>query len=44
MCGLVKIENKGNQLVVTKVEQYFAGHKELDHAFGFGFNWTAGRK
>lgn len=44
MCGLIKIENKNNQLVVTKVERYFAGHKELDQAFGFGFNWTAGRK
>lgn len=44
MCGLVKIENKNNQLVVTKEERYFAGHKELDQAFGFGFNWTAGRK
>ena len=44
MCGLIKIENKDNQLVVTKLEQYFAGHKELDKAFGFGFSWTAGRK
>ena len=44
MCALIKIENKNNQLIVTKVEQYFAGHKELDQVFGFGFNWTAGRK
>jgi len=44
MCGLIKIENKQNQLVVTKLEKYFAGHKELDKEFGFGFNWTAGRK
>lgn len=44
MCGLIKIENKNNQLVVTKLEQYFGGHKELDKAYGFGFNWTAGKK
>ena len=44
MCGLIKIENKDNKLVVTKLEKYFAGHKELDKEFGFGFSWTAGRK
>jgi len=44
MCGLIKIENKDGQLVVTKLEKYFAGHQELDKAFGFGFSWTAGRK
>jgi tellurite resistance protein TerA len=44
MCGLIKIENKNNQLVVTKLEKYFGGHKELDKAYGFGFNWTAGKK
>lgn len=44
MCGLIQIENKNQQLVVTKLEKYFAGHKELDKAYGFGFNWTAGRK
>ena len=44
MCGLVKIENVDNQLVVTKLERYYAGHKELDKDFGFGFSWTAGRK
>lgn len=44
MCGLIKMENTGHGLVVTKLENYFAGHKELDQAFGFGFNWTAGHK
>jgi len=44
MCGLIKIENKGGKLVITKLEKYFAGHKELDGEFGFGFNWTAGKK
>lgn len=44
MCGLIKIENKNSQLLVTKLEQYFPGHRELDKAFGFGFSWTAGRK
>jgi len=44
MCGLVKIENVNNKLVVTKLERYYAGHKELDKDFGFGFSWTAGRK
>lgn len=44
MCGLVKIENKDSKVIVTKLEKYFAGHKELDKEFGFGFNWTAGKK
>ena len=44
MCGLIKIENKDSKLVVTKLERYFVGHKELDKEFGFGFNWTAGKK
>jgi len=44
MSGLIKIENKNGTLVVTKLEKYFAGHKELDKEFGFGFNWTAGSK
>jgi len=41
---LVTIENKNGQLVITKQEQYYPGHKELDKAFGFGFNWVAGSK
>ncbi|MBC8014806.1 MAG: tellurium resistance protein [Sporomusaceae bacterium] len=44
MCGLIKVQNKEGKVIVTKLEQYFGGHKELDKAFGFGFNWTAGSK
>lgn len=44
MCGLVTIENKNGQLVITKHEKYYHGHEELDRAFNFGFNWVAGSK
>jgi len=44
MCGLVTIENKDGKLVLTKHEKYYQGHKNLDQAFGFGFNWVAGSK
>ncbi|HEY3424791.1 MAG TPA: tellurium resistance protein [Negativicutes bacterium] len=44
MCGLVTIENKDGNLVFTKHEKYYPGHKQLDGEFGFGFNWVAGSK
>ncbi|WP_232035769.1 TerD family protein [Methylomusa anaerophila] len=44
MCGLVAIENKAGNLVITKLEKYYDGHRQLDKDFGFGFNWTAGSK
>lgn len=44
MCAIALLENDAGRIRVTKVVDYFAGHKLVDQAFGFGFNWTAGRK
>lgn len=43
-CGIAMIENIGGEIKITKEERYFAGHKECDEHFGFGFRWSAGSK
>lgn len=44
MCGIALLENDAGRIRVTKIVDYFGGHKQLDNAFGFGFNWVAGQK
>lgn len=44
MCGIALIENENGQLKVKNVENYFAGHQELDRHFGFGLKWVSGSK
>lgn len=44
MCAIAMLENINGELKVTKLNQYFAGHKEMDRAHGWGMNWTAGSK
>lgn len=44
MCGIALLENDAGRIRVTKLVEYFAGHEPLDRAYGFGFNWVAGRK
>ena len=43
-CAICTIENKQGDVLITKEERYFAGHREADEHYGFGFNWRAGRK
>ena len=43
-CGICTITHAGESVVITKQERYFKGAREADQFFGFGFNWTAGRK
>lgn len=43
-CGVATIRNQGGRIEVTKEELYFAGHREADAHFGFGFRWVAGSK
>jgi tellurite resistance protein TerA len=50
MCAIAMLENQGGNLQVTKLVEYFAGglrtsaHEEMDRRFGFGLNWSAGKK
>lgn len=43
-CALAQVSVKDGQIVLTKEEKYFAGHRDCDAAYGFGFNWTTGSK
>lgn len=50
MCAIALIENRGGQLVITKVAEYFqqqgmtSAHELLDRHFGFGMRWKTGTK
>jgi len=45
MCTIALITNENNQtLKIERVVQYFAGHREMDKAFGWGLKWTNGKK
>ena len=39
MSAIAMIENKQNQVVVTKLSQYFETHKDLDEQYRFGLQW-----
>lgn len=43
-CAIATIVNDGQRLVIKNEELYFSGHRECDHHYGLGFQWTAGRK
>ncbi|AEH11088.1 MULTISPECIES: TerD family protein [Protofrankia] len=45
MCAIALLTNQGgNDLIVNREVRYVGGHQELDRAFGWGLNWTPGRK
>ncbi len=45
MCAIALLTNQGgNDLVVNREVRYVGGHQELDRTFGWGLNWTPGRK
>lgn len=50
MCAIAMLDNQGGTLQVTKLVDYFGGqgkitaHQQMDQHFGFGLNWSAGRK
>jgi len=43
-CALAQVSVKDGQISLTKEEQYFAGHRDCDAHYGFGFNWVSGSK
>ena len=44
MCAIAMLENINNQLRITKLVDYFAGHQQMDYAYGWGLNYVAGSK
>ncbi len=50
MCAIAMLSNEGGNLQVTKLVEYFRGqgkitaHQQMDERYGFGLNWSAGRK
>ncbi|CDH44488.1 TerD family protein [Candidatus Contendibacter odensensis] len=44
MCALAMLENQNGNIKVTKLVEYFADHRVLDQAYGFGLRWVAGSK
>ncbi|MGZ8137648.1 MAG: TerD family protein [Methylococcaceae bacterium] len=44
MCAIAMLENIDNQLRITKLVDYFAGHQQMDYAYGWGLNYVTGSK
>lgn len=44
LCSIGSIENVRNGIKLTNHTEYFPGHEEMDRAFGFGLNWSDGKK
>jgi tellurite resistance protein TerA len=45
ICAIAMLENKGGELVVRREVNYVNGaQRALDELYGWGMNWTAGRK
>lgn len=44
MCAVALLENAGGDLSVRREVRYVSGHAELDQAYGWGLQWTRGRK
>ena len=44
MCAIARLLNDGGSIRVERINRYFPGHRDMDRAFGWGFQWTAGRK
>ena len=44
-CAIAMLENKGGELVVRREVRYIrGGQADLDQAYGWGMEWTRGRK
>ncbi|MGW4482037.1 TerD family protein [Rhodococcus triatomae] len=44
-CAIAMLQSNGRELTVTREVRYIRGaQKEIDQAYGFGMNWTSGRK
>jgi tellurite resistance protein TerA len=44
VCAIAGIENVRNGMKITNHIEYYPGHAEMDRAFGFGIEWSGGKK
>ncbi|ABW10513.1 tellurium resistance protein TerA [Parafrankia sp. EAN1pec] len=44
MCAIALLTNTGGDFSVSREVRYVSGHRELDKAYSWGLDWTAGRK
>ncbi|MEA3640696.1 MAG: TerD family protein [Lamprobacter sp.] len=44
MCAIALLENDAGAVRITKLVDYYRGHREVDQAHQWGLRWTAGRK
>ena len=44
MCAIARIRIEDNTISIERIEKYFRRHSEMDKYFGWGLNWTPGRK
>lgn len=44
MCAIARLSNVDGNLRIERLDRYFHGHRDMDHAFGWGFRWTSGSK
>ncbi len=44
VCAVAGLENIRDGIRLTRHTEYFAGHAEMDRAFGYGINWRDGEK
>jgi tellurite resistance protein TerA len=43
-CAIAMLENENGSLKLTKLDEYFSGHQELDRHYHWGMNWVKGTK
>lgn len=44
MCAVALLENRGGNIEVSKLIEYFPNHPTMDQAYHFGLRWQAGTK
>ena len=44
LCAIAMLDNVDGQLRVTKLAEYFPGHRQLDEHYGWGLRWQKGSK
>ncbi len=43
-CAAALVKNINSQIIITKEEKYFQGHRQADKFYEYGFNWQTGKK
>jgi tellurite resistance protein TerA len=44
MCAIALIENINGEMKITKLNEYYPSHREMDVAHGWNMNWTTASK